>query len=445
MSQPSRASFVYRGLVACWTLALLASALASGCGGGGNDTASVAAVSLDSGKFGALMASNEGHLLLPLVSRDPTGAVSGNVRGALWIDTNGSRIAVFLNPETGLPGMTVMGDLILLFRNWDTVAGTVDIATVFGPSGYVEIFRDVSIPEAKVASLDAGMIQSALTCFPACDTELENLSELLKVGGTALSIGGCVAATTLSYGAMALPCAGALLSAATLVTPEDFWLEDMEQTGRILALTDALKCSKGGALDCVAFFNTVATEAMDLIDDSIQSQQPMLELAKVALDSEALSGPVVGTPPACGTGYECTPGSYLPCYPTGTRKCGPDCTWSECPPDDTEPPIDESCPVNADEGEDVCAALVETVEAQCDAKGGKIIGWGNDIDDCIEGYECWATQCPCLLYCSEKCVDDMSCATDCLQDAGVEIQTASAACRDCPVPSIEAQCGISAK
>jgi len=305
---------------------------AFGCGS--SASSSVAAVSLASGEFGAMMTSSEGQLLLPMVSRDNSGAIVGGVNGVLWMDTKGSSITVLVDPVTNLPTRTVMGDYVLVFGNWDTNLGTVDIAKIYGPTGYVELYRDVSIPDVK-SSQTSGVVVSALTCFPACDTDLENTAELFKIGGTALSIGACVGATTLTLGAMALPCAGALVSAAILVTPKDLWLEDLEQTGRILALTDALECVNKSPLDCVLFFNTVATEAMDIVNQALATQEPLISVAEDAIfTSSTPEGVVQGDAPTC-TDYECTPGTTSICYPQGTRECSENCRWGKCP--STEP------------------------------------------------------------------------------------------------------------
>jgi hypothetical protein len=309
---------------------------------------------MESGRFGAMIAASDGTMMLPLVDRDMSGNVT-RVNGALWMGAEGIQIGVLLDDE-GMPTRTVMGNLILLFDNWDRSAGTVDIAMLYGPSGYVEVFRKVQIPE-MVSWQTSGVVMSAMTCFPACDTDLRNLSEMLKIGFTALSIGGCVAATVGTWGAMALPCAGALVSAVALVTPEDLWLEDVEQVGRILALTDAAQCTRGDVGGCVSFFGSVATEAMDLVDGTLASQAPTIAFAQETLaQPEGPAGLIEGSRPACANDYECTPGAYLPCYPEGTKQCGEDCRWGSCPKPEPEP----SGKVTCSDSSPICECTVQS-------------------------------------------------------------------------------------
>jgi hypothetical protein len=415
-------------------LLILASVLGGAWGCGEDKGVSVAAVSMDSGRFGALMAATDGTQFLPIVDRDPSGAVIA-ARGALWMNSKGSRIAVMVDPATGLPSRTVMGDLVLVFGNWNTKAGTVDIATIYGPTGYVALYRGVAVPGAA-PSQASGVVSSAMTCFPACETPLKNLSEMLKIGFTSLSIGGCIAATVGTWGAMALPCAGALVSAASLVTPDDLWLDDVDQTGRILALTDALKCTRGDAGSCVGFFGSVATEAMDLVDSTLATQAPLIAVAEEALGNPAApAGVVQGAAPVCAQDYECTPGAYLPCYPEGTKQCGQSCKWAKCPASTGG----GSCSINTDSNE-VCGALVDSVTAQCAAKGGHIIAWAPDQAACVEGYDCWKGSCPCLMTCSEKCAADTNCALQCMADMGEDAQAAALRCAACPIPEVKGQC-----
>lgn len=330
MASPIRSA--RSGSLPCLVLALLL----AGVGCGDDDSSFVAAVTNDSGRFGAIMASSDGDLMLPLVLRGTFGEPIAAV-GALWMKAEGTRIAVLVDAE-GLPTHAVMGDLIVLFSNWDHAAGTVDLAAIFGFTQYVEVFRDVPVPGLKGGATASGVVTSAMTCFPACDSDLRNLSELLKIGGTAFAIGGCIAATVGTWGAMALPCAGALVSAATLVMPDDLWLEDTENLGRALALTDALKCTRGALGECVSFFNTVATEVMDQVDSTLLVQKPTIDIAWAALEEPTEpEGVIQGTAPTCPKDYECTPGAYLPCYPEGTKQCREDCRWGDCPKPFKEP------------------------------------------------------------------------------------------------------------
>ncbi len=97
-------------------------------------------------------------------------------------------------------------------------------------------------------------------------------------------------------------------------------------------LTDALGCTHGDAVGCVSFFGSVASEAMDLVTDTVTKDAPLFTAAQTALaDTTVPSGPVQGTTPPCTTTYECTPGAYLPCLAGGTRQCSQACAWGDCP------------------------------------------------------------------------------------------------------------------
>jgi len=254
----------------------------------------------------------------------------------------GARVAVLFDPATGLPDRAVLGDVVLVYANWDSAAGTVDVARTYGPTGWIDVARRVPIPGAKAATqARPGAVESALSCFPACPTDLQNLSEMLKVAGVGLSVVSCMTATAATFGALLVPCGGALVSAASLALPDDPWLGDVNQVGRILALGDALKCTRGSVADCVSFFNSVATEAIDLVDATLKEQEEVITAAAFVLASPAgPSGLIQGTPPACAGAYECTPGAYLPCLDGGTRKCGTDCRWPDCPRPDSPAAVD---------------------------------------------------------------------------------------------------------
>lgn len=333
------------------TVALAALAFAiAGCKDEGK--AEFGAVTLESGEFGAVMAASDGTLMLPVVERSPGGGITAAV-GVVWMDTRGTPVSMRMDASTGLPTHLVVGDWVVVFRNWDTGTKKGDLALVYTPTGYVEVHRQVSAPigvPPPPPDSGPGKAQSSLTCFPACPTKTQNLAEMLSVAGTALSIGGCVAASVGTFGAAVLPCAGALVSAAVLVAPEDLWLEDLENTGRILALTEALKCRAGNVLECVSFFTAAASDSLKVADALFQASAPTIAVAEQALANPAVpDGPVQGDRPTCAGAWECTPGSYLPCYPEGTKQCDQDCAWGPCPekkPDD-KPDGGEKCSMNA--------------------------------------------------------------------------------------------------
>jgi len=319
----------------------------AGFGCGQDNSARVAAVPQASGKFGALMVSTEGQMLLPIVSRDGD---NDRIVGAMFRDASGTSVTLFLDSVTGLPSKTVLGDFVLLFSNWDTIGKKVDIARIYAPTGYIEIFRDVKLDPGSLGSASSpgepapslpGELSSSLTCFPACESDEKNFRELLKVAGLGLSIGGCGVATAISWGAMALPCAGLLVSTATMVVGDEEWLGNLEEMGNILGAVQVFQCGMGGAESCVAVAVDLAGNSLDLDSKTVEQDDGLIFTAQAALDNpEAPAGIVQGTAPTCLDHYECTPGAYMPCYPEGVKQCNQDCTWSSCPSTKPDPEPD---------------------------------------------------------------------------------------------------------
>jgi hypothetical protein len=305
----------------------------------------VAAVSLDSGPFGALMVADNGEKLLPLVDRDVSGNAT-KVIGAMYINTlSGQSVVVYLD-DNGMPKKTIIGDYILLFSNWSGDGKTVDIAKIHATTNYIEVFKSVSINPTSLGMQGVSMAAEAAgspasisiqsTCFPACDTDMKNFSELLKIAGLGISVGSCAVATTASLGAMALPCAGVIVSTASLVVGNETWLQNLDATGAALTANDAAECIVGNVVSCISAVMDISSRLMDACEKPAEEHSGLITTANLFLsDPNQASGVVQQGSglPSCSASYECTPGgamSYIPCYPAGVKQCNASCTWGAC-------------------------------------------------------------------------------------------------------------------
>jgi uncharacterized membrane protein YgcG len=307
-----------------------------------------AAVSQSSGPFGALMVNDNHETLLPMVSRDASGNATG-ITGALWTSAAGS-VAVFVD-DNGLPKQTVMGDVILLFSNWNTTANTVDIAAVYAPNSYVVVVKGVRVDTMGVSlntlsfrpSFEAPRSSSLSlqsTCFPACGSNTENLAVLLKVAGLAIEIGACGAATAaiaaapvtaLLVAELVVPCTGAIINTVTVVTGSEEWLGNAKNVDFILSLADCTLPAPGGCIGAALDFGSKVT---DLVAKLLSDDGAQISTGKAFLTNPAQAtgvGQQGSGPPMCPMAYECTPGKYMPCYPDGVKQCSAGCLWSSCP------------------------------------------------------------------------------------------------------------------
>jgi len=316
-----------------WWMAAVLAAI-SGLAACKDQKVDLAAVPLESGQFGALMVSSQGEALLPIVQRNESGQPTA-VTGALWMDGKGTSALVELDPATGLPTRTVYGDFIVLFSNWSSDRTTVDIARIYPPTGFVEIRRQVPIQ----AQATTGALTAAATCLPDCPSYEATTAELLKVTGLGLSIGTCLAAGALSWGAMLLPCTGAVVSAAKMASSEDSWLNGtLERAGKMLTGVDIVQCLGGDPGGCTSLFLDFAAKEVEKEAKVVEQAQQVVDQTEGLLRvPDGPAGIQSGEPPDCIDRYECTPGAYLPCYPEGTKQCDTDCTWGDCPKPKPEP------------------------------------------------------------------------------------------------------------
>lgn len=336
-----------RQLVMLFAAVLLVVTSCGGSGGGGTSdgsstttTPSVAAVTKGVGAFGALMVNDQGEALMPLVSRSSSGTITG-ITGALWSDSSGGSLTVYLGSD-GLPTKTVLGDFILLFTDWDTTALTVNVAVIYSPTNFIQVFKGVTVdPQglgSDVAAPFKAISTGKATCFPACESDTANLAALIKLAGLAVSVGGCGVGIAVSWGALALPCAGVIVSTATLVVGDEIWLGHLEKTSNVLTAIEAFKCTLGDAEGCVGAALEVGGSMVAATDTTLSDNSTHVTNANIFLqdpNSGSLSGDVVSgtTPTGCvlSSSYECTEGSFLPCFTGGTKTCGSDCKWGSCP------------------------------------------------------------------------------------------------------------------
>jgi len=409
-----------------------------GCSGDDGQDVEVAAVRLDSGVFGALTVDSNGERLMTMVSRDDQGNALA-VTGALWTNAQGESLMVLLDPVTNLPDRLVVGKFVLVFSNWrwHGAWGQADIARVHVPTGFIDIHRDVVVGDSTGSQ---GQISSALTCFPACSTDAQNMWELVKIAGLGVSIGACGVAVGISWGAAALPCAGVVVTSAKMMIGDEEWLGLVDKAGALLTGIDMLRCV---ATDASACIDIAKGQATGLVDEYFKTMEEADSLVGEAFsklnDPLRPEGVVQGQPLECIDAYQCEPGHFLPCYPEGVSQCLPDCTWSPCPDaEEDEQPVGP-CSVSVNATKD-CRETAETVTANCKSQGGHVSGWITSVSDCVAAYNCWSSKCPCMLSCIIECGSDQSCLSLCMIEAAVDYQEDAIACESCPIPQVEAKC-----
>jgi uncharacterized membrane protein YgcG len=343
------------------------------------------------------MVNKAGETLLPMVTPD-----RGTIAGAIWKSeaSGGASVVVYLDAN-GLPTKTIFGDFILLFSNWNIAARTVDIAEIYGPNGYIQVFKGASIPlnvTLPSASTGSAMVAKS-TCFPACDSDAKNLAELLKFAGLGLSVGACGVATTVSLGAMALPCAGVIVTTAIAVVDNETWLNNLGDVGDILSKIDYFQCALGDAGACLSSALDVGSNVLSDASAIDTTYAPLDSIADNALvDPAQVSGvvePGSGLPTVPSGAYECTPGgsmSFEPCLSGGVRTCQPDYTWSACPDNPTGDVVDT-------DGGDTGGG---------GTGGGGTGGGGTSGGSCTYNYNVPAVKCP-----GETCVTFAACCTQC--------------------------------
>lgn len=300
--------------------------------GGASTVPAIAGVSQSSGAFSGIIVTKGGEVLAPMVARDASGAPT-RLTGLVYASPDGLGITVHLGAD-GLPTDLVVGDYILLFHGWDTAKGTVDLAKIYAPTSRIEIFRGVK--DAAITDLASGIapasgdVALASTCWPRCDSAKKNLAMTFEIAALALSASACAVATSASFEALLLPCTGALFHAASVLGGDEPWLEDAENAGLVLA---GIGCLEANILDCTAGAYAFIGNVMSNADKERQTYPQIFTDGNTMLaDPKQGSGLARnGAAPLCTGQYECSPGSYMPCYPDGTRTCGTSCAWGACP------------------------------------------------------------------------------------------------------------------
>jgi hypothetical protein len=289
------------------------------------------------GSLGALMLGSKLEFLAPVVNRDKDGKAT-EITGVVWRQDSKGQMVVYLD-STGLPTRTVLGEYILEFSNWSADKSSVDIAKIYTPTGYIEIFKGVKISGTRsILALQNFKLDSALNCFPACESDNENLAALLKLAALGLSLGGCGVATTVSLGAMALPCLGVLVTTIEVIGVDEDWLGDKEKIGNILLANDSFECAFGDAVACLSVALDMVAGNLESADSGVTNNSSLLDSANVFLKNPTATSGIVqaGTDPrpSCSGDYQCTPGSsstYIPCLNGGFKTCGTTCQYSACP------------------------------------------------------------------------------------------------------------------
>lgn len=360
-----------RKIIALLLVSVIPIVSACGASGGGGFDGDISmpaiygAVSQDSGRFGVMMVSFSGETLLPIMDRS---GLQPKLAGALWTDEEGGSVAIYLGDD-GLPSRVVWGDYVLLFTNWDAAAKTVDIAKVYTPKNHIEIYREVVIADQYAGLLtEQNASASKSTCFPACDTDLKNLAELVKFAGLGISLGACGVAIPVSLGAMLLPCSGVVVASASIVVGDESWLDNLDKTGNVLTSIDLFKCAFSDVGSCVSLAVDLSGKALDAADGVLNDNEPVIDAADIFLADPnqhtgvAQQGFGINSCPT--NDYQCTPGAYLPCYPEGTKQCAANCKWPACPV-----PVVEAEPTNTDDTGCFCEDGVTSCSSQNDCPG----------------------------------------------------------------------------
>jgi hypothetical protein len=259
-------------------ISFLAFSLITCSGGGGDDsggnstqttTSDVAAVGLSTGRFGGMMVNKDGEMLLPIVDRDASGNAT-QITGALYVNniTGESVLAYF--GDDGMPAKAVMGDYILLFSNWSADGKTVDIAKIYTPTNYIEVFKGVTVDaniSAKHANLKVSSAITKGTCWPNCPNDAKTLAESFKIGGLLISTVSCAYFSTISLGLAVMPCTGYLLSYASLVLGNERWLNNIKALENIHTVASGFVCGSGDLGTCVSVIGDLAARTLDKLDN----------------------------------------------------------------------------------------------------------------------------------------------------------------------------------
>ena len=306
----------------------------------------VGAISLSAGPFGALMVSKSGEVLLPIVERDTSGNPV-KITGALYINGEfGTSVLVYVD-DNGKPTKAFIGDFIFLFSNWSKDGKTVDIAMIYTPTNYIEIFRGVNVNTSLSVTLSPSAVTKVICdksskypqaiCFPNCDTPAKNWEEGFKIAGTAISYIGCLTASPIL---VAISCPAMAISVASLAlyAMDEKWY-GIEALKAIFTDLDIVRCVlKKDVLSCVQFIASLGEKFFEFYNILEEKNREPIETASSFLfGSYAWQGIVQaggGLPKVPqGKYYECTPGGashYMPCLLGGVRECQDDYTYGPC-------------------------------------------------------------------------------------------------------------------
>jgi uncharacterized protein YegL len=259
-------------------------------------TYGIAASFTDDLDYAAIAVHKNGEKLVAMTETDESGNVI-NVTGAVWLSPDGDAFVVY-NSADGLPERAVFGDYIVLFLSYSD--DSVDVALI-SPDGSTQVTKDVPVDPEQLSQLQArgpsvGVLASPIN-RPYQGDGL-SLVETLKLAALGISVAGCVTAVIMSAGIAAPLCAAAVVSAVSLLVPEDNVA--LSATGKSLG---AIGC--GGLLDtgsCISLALDITADVASLANQDVESQEPAISRAQ-----EQVFAPRIVTVSFAGDASACPP------------------------------------------------------------------------------------------------------------------------------------------
>jgi hypothetical protein len=212
-----------------------------------------------------------------MTETDSSGNVT-KVTGAIWISPSGESFVVY-SGDDGLPTRAVIGDYIIIFENYKLgTVNTVDVALIY-PNGSYTITRDIVIDVSHFSSSQS-LKTSGITTSKAVSAQRQGLSlrDTIQWASMVLAVSGCVAAVIMSAGTASLLCAGAILSIAINLLPED----NVALEGTAVGL-GAIGCGIGDTGSCIGLVLQTTGNIMDAAQVTQTNQSSAITQAETAL------------------------------------------------------------------------------------------------------------------------------------------------------------------
>jgi hypothetical protein len=220
---------------------------------------------------------SEGTRLTPVLDPE-TGALSS----ASVEDSEGNRMGIVFNEET-LPSMVVVGDLLMLFRNYTETS--VDLAFL-DEEGSIEIIREVDLSPLReqmntMTALDTNAQLHAKTTDWLALTNA--IVQPLGVAGAIITAGVAVstAATSPAWVAAAAV-GGAIVSMTTIAISNTDWID--AAVGKFSAISDAIACGVT-PISCVTAGISQASSMLALITALQRERAEDLNAAQAGLET----------------------------------------------------------------------------------------------------------------------------------------------------------------